>query len=205
MKTIQKAGTGTFRATRRIACWAAGSVLASAAFVSGSAVAEDVTTKVAACIACHGEDGNSTIPDNPDRAGQSARYIYLQLRDYKEGRLNPIMSAIASGDGQAGYVGSRQLLQLQEAEAERLQGGCRQGDARQEGGRRCALSHVPPGRIFGQNEVPRVAGQHQAYIYKQLMAFKTKERNNYADMNAYIKNIPEADIEALSHYIANLN
>jgi len=206
MKTIQKAGTGTHRATRRIAVLAAGGALALAAFVSGSAVADDVTTKIAACIACHGEEGNSTITDNPILAGQSARYLYLQLKDYKEGRrLNPIMSAIASGMGKqdmwdlANYFSSKkQKPNGFKADADKVTRGKKVADDAL-----CPMCHL--GGFSGQNEVPRVAGQHQAYIYKQLMAFKTKERNNYPDMNAYIKNIPEADIEALSHYIANLN
>jgi len=35
--------------------------------------------KAAVCAACHGPDGNSTIPQNPILAGQTARYLYLQL------------------------------------------------------------------------------------------------------------------------------
>ena len=35
------------------------------------------------CAACHGPMGNSTSPDYPVLAGQSARYLYLELRDFK--------------------------------------------------------------------------------------------------------------------------
>src|SRR3954467_969047 len=53
--------------------------------------------KAAVCATCHGADGNSTIPQNPILAGQTARYIYLQLRDFKEGRRkDPIMSPMAA-------------------------------------------------------------------------------------------------------------
>ena len=49
------------------------------------------------CMACHGANGNSQVGAFPTLAGQSDRYIYLQLRDYKEGRRkNPMMSAVAS-------------------------------------------------------------------------------------------------------------
>ena len=49
------------------------------------------------CAACHGADGNSASGDFPNLAGQRWRYIYIQLKDYKEGRLtNPIMSAMAA-------------------------------------------------------------------------------------------------------------
>src|SRR6185503_17207039 len=42
--------------------------------------------KALACFACHGENDNSTLPQVPILAGQTARYIYLQLVDFKEGR-----------------------------------------------------------------------------------------------------------------------
>jgi len=44
--------------------------------------------KAQACSACHGADGNSTIAQFPVLAGQTARYLYLQLKDFKEGRRN---------------------------------------------------------------------------------------------------------------------
>ena len=50
------------------------------------------------CVACHGPGGNSQNPDFPVLAGQSWRYIYIQLKDFKEGRRNdPVMSAMAAG------------------------------------------------------------------------------------------------------------
>src|SRR5881397_1224569 len=38
------------------------------------------------CAGCHGTDGNSVITDYPILAGQTARYVYIQLKDYKAGR-----------------------------------------------------------------------------------------------------------------------
>ena len=64
------------------------------------AIAQDAAAgkeKAAICGACHHPDGNSTIPQNPILAGQTARYIYLQLRDFKEGRRkDPLMSPMAA-------------------------------------------------------------------------------------------------------------
>ncbi|MFM7522974.1 MAG: c-type cytochrome [Betaproteobacteria bacterium] len=75
-------------------------IIALAAF-SLSAQAQDVEAgkkKAEACVACHGPIGNSQVGTFPVLAGQSDRYIYLQLRDYKESRRsNPIMSGIAAG------------------------------------------------------------------------------------------------------------
>jgi len=38
------------------------------------------------CAACHGPDGKSADPMYPMLAGQTSRYMYLQLRDFQEGR-----------------------------------------------------------------------------------------------------------------------
>lgn len=49
------------------------------------------------CAACHGADGNSTIPTNPKLAGQYESYLSRALTDYKSGaRTNAIMSGFAA-------------------------------------------------------------------------------------------------------------
>src|SRR6185312_5247270 len=74
---------------------AAGWLLAAPA----AAAADDAATRQLAqqCFACHGEDGNSTNPRYPILAGQSWRYIYIELKDFKEGRRsNAEMSPMAA-------------------------------------------------------------------------------------------------------------
>src|SRR5438105_14696955 len=61
---------------------------AAVAAASAHARAQDaaINDKVQLCASCHGPNGNSTDPQYPILAGQTARYIYLQLKDFKEGR-----------------------------------------------------------------------------------------------------------------------
>jgi cytochrome c553 len=48
--------------------------------------------KSASCAACHGADGNSTVPSFPRLAGQHRDYLLQALHEYKIGvRKNPIM------------------------------------------------------------------------------------------------------------------
>ena len=62
------------------------------------------------------------------------------------------------------------------------------------------------GGFSGQNEIPRVAGQHPEYVVKQLKAFKERSRTNDAgNMTSVAQTLSEEDIETLAHYIANLN
>ena len=54
-------------------------------------------TKAAVCSACHGPNGNSTNPEWPRLAGQSAVYIAEQLRLFRSGvRDNPIMKPLVA-------------------------------------------------------------------------------------------------------------
>jgi cytochrome c553 len=68
-----------------------------------AAAGSGVETKAQTCFACHGQNGNSTNPMYPTLAGQNSRYIYLQLRDFKEGRrkdpqMTPMAEALARDD-----------------------------------------------------------------------------------------------------------
>jgi len=50
--------------------------------------------KSTTCAACHGPDGNSTVPSFPKLAGQHRDYLLQALHEYKIGkRTNPIMGA----------------------------------------------------------------------------------------------------------------
>src|SRR3979490_1526497 len=53
--------------------------------------------KAETCGACHGPSGNApTQPQFPILAAQTARYTYLELRDFQEGRrTDPMMDPIA--------------------------------------------------------------------------------------------------------------
>ncbi|HLW11804.1 MAG TPA: c-type cytochrome, partial [Casimicrobiaceae bacterium] len=62
------------------------------------------------------------------------------------------------------------------------------------------------GDFVGQNEIPRVAGQHYEYIKKQLEDFKTKRRTNDAgNMTSVTSTLSDDDIEDLAQYVANLS
>jgi cytochrome c553 len=67
----------------------------------------------------------------------------------------------------------------------------------------CTMCHL--GGFMGQNEIPRVAGQHYEYIVKQLKDFKTLKRTNDAgNMTAVAKTLSDRDIDDLGHYLAGL-
>ncbi|HEX8011965.1 MAG TPA: cytochrome c [Casimicrobiaceae bacterium] len=72
-------------------------LLFGAATIAGAADLAAGAAKVKeVCQACHGLDGNSSVPDYPKLGGQRADYLAKALRDYKSGaRKNPIMAGFA--------------------------------------------------------------------------------------------------------------
>src|SRR6266700_1875392 len=56
-----------------------------------------IRKKAEPCFACHGPNGNSQNPQYPILAGQSWRYLYIELQDFKAGRRgDPVMSPMAA-------------------------------------------------------------------------------------------------------------
>ena len=163
--------------------------------------------KVAVCAACHGEDGNSTNPQYPILAQQTARYIYLQLKDFKEGRRkDPQMSPVAATLDTKDMLALADWFSKQKAKPT----GFKPDPAKVEAGRKtadavlCSMCHG--GDFGGQNEVPREAGQHYQYIKKQLEDFKAKRRTNDAgNMTSVTSTLSDEQIDDLAQYVANLH
>jgi cytochrome c553 len=180
-------------------------LLAAAAF-SHAQDLEAGRATAAVCTACHGEDGNAVIPGYPSLAGQTWRYIYIQLKDYKEGRRShPIMTAMASNLSRNdmvnvanyfarfplkpnGFVADEAKVKLGKAKADETL---------------CTMCHL--GGFSGQNEIPRVAGQQYDYVVDQLRNFKARTRTNDAgNMTSVAQTLSDTDIENLGHYISSI-
>ncbi len=163
-------------------------------------------TKAEVCFACHGPDGNSTLGEYPILAGQSWRYIYIELKDFKEGRrsdeqMSPMAAKLSPEDmtllGEF-FAAQKQAPIKFQADAAKVEAGRKTSDAVL-----CPMCHL--GGFVGQNEIPRVAGQWPQYIKKQLADFKARRRTNDAgNMTSVASTLSDADIENLSQYIGNL-
>ncbi len=162
--------------------------------------------KAEACAACHGPDGNSVVPLFPILAGQTSRYLYLELRDFKEGRrADPQMSPMAAPltredmfDLAAFFAAQKPRPTGFKADEVRAARGKAKADETL-----CTMCHL--GGFAGQNEIPRVAGQHYEYVVKQLRDFKNRVRTNDAgSMTSVARTLSDQDIEDLGHYLASL-
>lgn len=159
-----------------------------------------------ACAPCHGPNGNSTDPQYPILAGQTMRYTYLQLKDYKEGRrqdpdMTPVTANLNREDmlGLAIYFSEQKPLSIRfDPDAERAVRGKYQSDVTL-----CTSCHQ--GQYQGQNEVPRVAGQYPQYLKKQMLDFKSRARtNDAASMTSLSATLSDEDIEDIAQYLAGL-
>ena len=54
-----------------------------------------------------------------------------------------------------------------------------------------------------EKKAPRIAGQHEWYIYNSLVAFKSKERKN-PEMYPFIQNLSDQDFKDLASHISKL-
>jgi cytochrome c553 len=179
-----------------------------AALAMTSAARADIAAgekKAEACAACHGPAGNSPTGAFPVLAGQTFRYLYLQLKDFNEGRRkDPVMSPMAAPLTRQDMLDLAEYFAAQKPKPIAF----KPDGARVERGRKkseevlCTMCHL--GGFKGQNEIPRVAGQWPEYVIKQLSDFKARTRTNDAgNMTAVAQTITAEDIVDLAHYTAS--
>jgi len=148
------------------------------------------TAKAVVCSACHGPNGNSTSPDWPRLAGQSAVYIVEQLRLFRSGvRDNPVMKPLASTlsdqdiNDLAVYYEAQTPTGL-EADPSFWQAGealYLRGD-RAHDVPACVACHGPVGRGNLAAGYPALRAQQSVYVVKQLNDYKSGGR--YTGANA---------------------
>ncbi|TSE35901.1 c-type cytochrome [Tepidimonas charontis] len=196
-----------------LAC-AAATVLAQGAgraasndpLVIGEVVARD------RCAVCHGPCGQSVAPNFPRLAGQNAQYLLNQLQAFARGeRKDTAMQEKVKG------LSATELEAVAEYYARQKPGNTPSGDElllavgryiyergnRHSGLAPCATCHGP--QALGTAELPRLAGQHPAYIQRQVLAFR--ERDGARDnpiMRVMAHRLSDLELEAVAAYLGNL-
>lgn len=170
------------------------------------------------CVACHGADGNSPTPANPNLAGQHADYLAKQLGNFKvkagaqvAERANAIMAGFAAmlSDADVRSVAahySAQTLKPAAAKSKDLVAlGQRiyRGGVATKGVPACAGCHGPSGAGIPAL-YPQLHGQYAEYTEAQLVAFRQGERRNSAQMTTIAERLSDREIKAVSDYIAGL-
>lgn len=174
----------------------------------GKPIAESV------CAACHGVDGNSPIPVNPNLAGQHSSYLYKELTDFKAGRrknaaMNAMVANLSDDDlrNLAAYFAVQKPAPGTASDRALATAGQRiyRGGNSETGLPACSGCHAPDGAGIPA-QYPRLAGQHGDYTVAQLQAFRNGDRSN--DANAMMRTIAgrlsDKDMAALAQYMTGL-
>lgn len=180
--------------------------------------------KAAVCGACHGPQGVAIAPNFPNLAGQSATYLYLQLKAFKDGqRSDPIMT------GQAATLSEQDMRNLAAHFAALPAKPAGTPDAASRGAQLFRAGDpakgVPPCQgchgMAGQGPAtawqgapatawhtfPRLAGQSALYIGQELGDYRQGKRGGVSNgkvMQGVAQHLDEGDIQALAAYIQSL-
>lgn len=214
-KPASAASTAPTPAAATSTAAAASAPVAEVAVKPGDASAGQA--KAAVCGACHGLDGNSSIPLYPKLAGQSEQYIVHQLNNFKSGkRQNPIMLGMATPLSEqdmqdiAAYFASQKTVPgvADQALVGRGELLFRQGDP-QHDVPACMACHAMDGSGNPGSMYPHLAGQHAQYVQATLKAWHDGTSwgtNAHARiMPTIAKHLDDADIAALASYLEGLH
>ena len=184
-----------------------GSVAAALAglVLAGAAHAQTPPAGPAACTPCHGSGGNSPTAAMPSIAGQPRLFIENQLVLIREGlRDVPAMKAVMGGLSDAEIVALAQHFAAQPAlpppgamQADRFRAGA-------EIARRalCGTCHLPD--YTGQNQIPRLASQHEDYLALTMKMYRDSPApGRDTAMSAVLQGLTDADLGHLAHYFAH--
>ncbi|MFQ5659885.1 MAG: c-type cytochrome [Gammaproteobacteria bacterium] len=164
-----------------------------------------VRDKIQLCNSCHGVDGKPIQPEYPIIAGQHFYYVYVQLKDFKSGlRKNEIMGPIAATleKDEMKLIAKYFSEQTWPATGHHADSKYSQIAHKAIDAGECPACHL--GGFEGYSRVPRLAGQHPAYLKKTMLDLKHERRMNAQPMAALFQSFSEEDITALAEYTATL-
>ena len=172
----------------------------------------------AMCIGCHGIKGyQASFPEVyrvPMISGQSAKYIVAALNAYKKGeRKHPTMRAIsesltdqnmadlAAFYSEHGLPGGKSLAAKDPKPAS-------PAVAALLAKANCASCHGANFSSPIDPSYPKIGGQHAAYLYVALKAYKREPNHvvgrNNAIMSGFAKQYSNAELKQIANYLASL-
>ena len=168
------------------------------------------------CSDCHGVTGNSVNPTFPKLAGQQKGYLIDQLKGFKShNRMDPPGFEYMWGISR--NLTDAQIQELAAYFSAQKPNADKPGNAKLEnagkaifangvpakGVQACSMCHGTDGA--GNEQHPRIAGQHANYIVKQLLVYqRTKQRPEGAEMKMVAHHLTPEDIQAVAAYASTI-
>jgi len=170
----------------------------------------DEARSIGACVGCHGKEGMSDVLIYPNLAKQHPEYIEKQLKQFKDGARenNYAMNQFAAplteqeiADLGAYFKDPKAAADAKPVKtkgAVKVAGDVALGKAKSA---TCVACHGTDGNALVAM-YPKLAGQHESYLFKQLQEFKSGARNN-AIMAPMVAALSEDDMKNLAAFYAS--
>ena len=185
--------------------------LFAASTASGAETAARIDRQL--CSVCHGRGGTTSSELFPHLAAEPAPYLAAQLKAFRDKSRSDqnakrfmwgIASRLSDEDiqGLAAYYESQPAVhQGKISDRPKYDAGksiFTTGHA-EKGVPACKLCHGETGE--GKDTTPRLAGQNEAYLKRQLKVFYGNERPAATAMHEVVKGLSENDLEAIAQYL----
>jgi len=175
--------------------------------VASLASAETFEGRVAPCLACHGERGQSGTANTPSLGAQQPPYTLIQLFMFREKLrafepMNEMAKTLTDDDLRtfSDFIAKlpKPLPPNDAADPARIQRA--QVLAQQH---RCNICHNAD--FSGKENVPRIANQREDYLAKTLGEYKDNSRHGYDGSMADVMHpVTVEQIADLAYYIARV-
>ncbi len=193
----------------RIAALVLAAALPQASLAQSPAPPAVVKTK---CAVCHGEKGETVGEDFPRLAGQHQAYLAKEIRDFQSGERQGIMQRMVRGLREADIVAIAAYFAAQpaaepSATATELAASVgryvfEKGNP-QTGIPACKACHGE--KAHGTATLPRLAGQHAAYLERQIREFTQRKRTNDNEiMHTIVERLTPQETRAVAEYLSSL-
>lgn len=165
------------------------------------------------CSICHGPGGTTSSELFPQLAGEPAPYFINQMKAFREkSRADEnarrfmwgISSRLSDEDIQqlAAFYESQPAVhpgKIKDSSKYEMGKNVFTNGHPEKGVPACKSCHGEKGE--GKEATPRLGGQNEAYLKRQLKVFYGNERPAATAMHEIVKGLSEEDVEAIAHYL----
>jgi len=165
------------------------------------------------CSVCHGRGGTTSSELFPHLAAEPAPYLIAQLKAFRD-KSRSDQNAQRFMWGIASRLSDEDIQQLAAFYESwpAVPGGKISDQSKYELGKNIFINGhpskgVPPCKVChgekgeGNEATPRLGGQNEAYLKRQLKVFYGNERPAATAMHEIVKGLSESDVEAIAHYL----
>lgn len=184
--------------------------IATSAIAADRPVASIIESR---CALCHGPEGESASAIYPRLAAQHPEYMTKQLKDFRDGRRkSDAMSEMVKDLTDAEIANLANFFAGKPAKARRTRDADLAAVGKYiyingnsySGVPACASCHGEG--AHGTVQLPRLAGQHPAYLETQLKEFNKRARtNDNAIMHTVASKLTELEAVAVATYLGGLD